>query len=550
MPLQWPEVDLLDDRVAFDDRSQAEHRMAPMKLVGPEADDQADGQLAADAQHRLHELARARIGVVEILERKHDDTIAGQPGEHPDDRLQEPAGLLVGRRTHRVVRDQPEVTDAFGDRWHELSGLQAGRSDDVREPLVVERLEAGAEGRAERRVRHALLRLVGRRAQDDHVGQVRETRLELGQQPADADAGGSSEGDPRRLARCRALQPGRQAGELAFSTDEGHRSKDTRRVSHTASVIETPRTAAIEPTEPVAPAGPHPDNDLNELTGEAWLYFTKSLWTTAYPSELGHAARKAHGANKPPRLMARLIEFFTVRDELVLDPFAGVGGTLLGAAICRAPRRALGFELEPRWAAIYAEVVAAALADRDGAGPRLADLGSADPGGPRAFDPSGCEMACGDAMDRLADLADGSIDFVATDPPYNPQLRLTMAGGRLAETHANRRTDYAMVTDSDADLANSASYPEYLDRMEAVFAQLQRVLRPGRYATFIVRDAYQDGRYRFTAADLTQRAERVGLVPKGDLIWYQAGTRLRPYGYPRAFVPNIVHQHIVVLRRP
>jgi len=107
-----------------------------------------------------------------------------------------------------------------------------------------------------------------------------------------------------------------------------------------------------------------------------------------------------------------------------------------------------------------------------------------------------------------------------------------------------------MITDSAADLANSASYPEFLERMEAVFGQLHRVLRPGRYATFIVRDAYQDGRYRFTASDLAQRAERVGFVTKGDLIWYQAGTRLRPYGYPRAFVPNIVHQHIIVLRRP
>ena len=45
------------------------------------------------------------------------------------------------------------------------------------------------------------------------------------------------------------------------------------------------------------------------------------------------------------------------------------------------------------------------------------------------------------------------------------------------------------------------------------------------------------------------RAEKVGFVTKGDLIWYQAGTRLRPYGYPRAFVPNIAHQHIVVLRK-
>ena len=86
----------------------------------------------------------------------------------------------------------------------------------------------------------------------------------------------------------------------------------------------------------------HPDNTLNEMSGEEWLYFTKSLWTTAYPSELGHAQRRSHGANKPPRLMARLIEFFSRGGELVLDPFAGVGGTLLGAAICRSPRRAIG----------------------------------------------------------------------------------------------------------------------------------------------------------------------------------------------------------------
>ena len=24
------------------------------------------------------------------------------------------------------------------------------------------------------------------------------------------------------------------------------------------------------------------------MSGEEWLYFTKSVWTTAYPSELGH----------------------------------------------------------------------------------------------------------------------------------------------------------------------------------------------------------------------------------------------------------------------
>jgi DNA modification methylase len=294
---------------------------------------------------------------------------------------------------------------------------------------------------------------------------------------------------------------------------------------------------------------PHPRNTLNELSGEEWLYFTKSVWTTAYPSELGHALRREHGANKPPRLMARIIEFFTRSGELVLDPFAGVGGTLLGAAMARGPRRALGIELSPRWASVYADVVAAALAERGGLGPELVDLGPNDPGGPRAFDPSGCELRVGDSRTILPAVADESIDFVATDPPYNIQLPMTMSGGKLAAAFSNRKTDYAMVTDDPADLANAADYPSFLDAMETVLRELARVLKRGRYAVLIVRDAYQDGRYVFTGSDLAARAASVGLVPKGDLIWYQAGTRLRPYGYPSGFVPNITHQHLLVLRK-
>ena len=294
---------------------------------------------------------------------------------------------------------------------------------------------------------------------------------------------------------------------------------------------------------------PHPANDLNELPGEEWLYFTKSVWTTAYPSELGHARRKAHGANKPPRLMARLIEFFTKTGDLVLDPFAGVGGTLLGAAIARGPRRAIGIELDPRWAALYEATLAALRAEHGGRGPTLADLGANDPGGPRSFDPSGLELRLGDARAILPTIDADSIDFVATDPPYNVQLPMTMAGGRLAEAHANRRTGYAMVSELDGDLANLPDYPAFLEAMGGVLGEVHRVLRPGRYAVLIVRDAYQGGRYLFTAADLAARADAVGLVPKGDIAWYQAGTRLRPYGYPNAFVPNIAHQHIVVLRK-
>ena len=138
---------------------------------------------------------------------------------------------------------------------------------------------------------------------------------------------------------------------------------------------------------------------------------------------------------------------------------------------------------------------------------------------------------------------------MATDPPYNPQLKLTMAGGKLAEEFANRRTDYAMVTPTPADLANSATYEEYLD---AHGGGLRRAAAraAGRSATQRSSSATptRTAATASPASDLAARAERVGFVTKGDLVWYQAGARLRPYGYPRGFVPNIVHQHILVLR--
>jgi len=277
-------------------------------------------------------------------------------------------------------------------------------------------------------------------------------------------------------------------------------------------------------------SGVDPRNTLNELSGEAWLYFTRSLLLTSYPSDYAHDLRKAHGANKPPQLMRQLIEFFTTRSGRVLDPFAGVGGTLLGASLCEPPRRAVGVEINPKWAQIYRRVLERLAAE----------------GRPLAAQ----ELLVGDCREVLERFPDGHFQFIATDPPYNVHLARTMCDGRYDASHANRRTDYDMRSEDPADLANLKTYDEYLAAMEAVFAQCFRVLEPGRYMAVIVRNAYQDGRYVFTHADLARRAASVGFIPKGEIVWYQAGARLRPYGYPHAYVPNIAHQYIVILRRP
>src|SRR5579884_1500091 len=107
---------------------------------------------------------------------------------------------------------------------------------------------------------------------------------------------------------------------------------------------------AISKADQTTEEAPHPKNTLNDMSGERFLYFTKSVLNTSYPSVYSHDLRKKHGANKPPQLMALLIEFFTKTGMAVLDPFAGVGGTLIGASLAKPDaRRCVGIEISEEW---------------------------------------------------------------------------------------------------------------------------------------------------------------------------------------------------------
>ena len=266
----------------------------------------------------------------------------------------------------------------------------------------------------------------------------------------------------------------------------------------------------------------HRNNKLNELAGNEWSFFTKTVLQTSYPSELGHNLRREHYANKPPALMRQLVEFFTKRGQMVLDPFAGVGGTLLGASL--AGRRALGIELEQRWIDIYLEVCRQ-----------------------EGFDPQ--EVICGDSLEVMPRLADEGrqFDAVITDPPYSPALAKTMCDGRYGRS--NRQSPFEAFSSSPRDLRNAATFEEFYDRMEEAARCFLRLIKSGGYAAVMIRDSYQQGEYVPASFHVAERFRHAGFRFKGVRIWYQTGAPVRPYGYPYAYVPNIVHHTILVFRK-
>ena len=78
----------------------------------------------------------------------------------------------------------------------------------------------------------------------------------------------------------------------------------------------------------------------NTILKEEFLEFTKSVWT--FPAE--SAYKVGHPAPFPVELPYRLIQLYTYKDEVVLDPFIGSGQAAIAAI--KTDRHYVGYDIE------------------------------------------------------------------------------------------------------------------------------------------------------------------------------------------------------------
>jgi DNA modification methylase len=269
---------------------------------------------------------------------------------------------------------------------------------------------------------------------------------------------------------------------------------------------------------------PDPRNQLNDLSGRAWTYALRSVIATRYPTNgeegYAHALRRVHPSPKPPQLMAELIRFFTKRGGRVLDPFAGVGGTLLACAL--EGRHGAGVELSPEYAQIYREVCGELRLE-------------AQP------------LVVGDARRaETYDMLGGeAFDMILTDPPYAQM----MARPKTGERKKRGRGDATPFTANPADLGN-LDYRAFLAALREALALALARLKPRGYLVLFAKDLQPTREHHnMLHADIVAELLALpGLSFRGYRIWHDMSQNLYPFGYPFAFVANQVHQFILVFR--
>lgn len=275
----------------------------------------------------------------------------------------------------------------------------------------------------------------------------------------------------------------------------------------------------------------HRKNKLNDLPGGQWTFFLNSVINTRFPTvgkeSYAHELRKAHPSPKPPQLMRDIIEFFTKENEIVLDYFMGVGGTLIGASLCG--RKAIGIDLNKKYIDVY----------------KLAN---------EALGLKEQITVVGDSINLLSEgemirnlLKKKKVSLILIDPPYGDMLAREKTGEAVRK---NEDTSPTPFTNLSTDLGNMEIEEFFPIFKESIKNSMQFLKSKGHIVVFMKDLQPSKTSPNLLHARVIEDLSGIeGLNYLGMKIWADQGVNLYPYGYPFAFVANQIHQYIMIFRR-
>ena len=286
-------------------------------------------------------------------------------------------------------------------------------------------------------------------------------------------------------------------------------------------------------------------NSLNDLTGKEWLYNTNSIesfesekwerelnkfiielietrYSTKGEESFAHHIRKEHPTPKPPQLMERLVRFFSKKNELVFDPFMGVGGTLLASSI--SERKSVGIDLSKRYVEIYKETNEYLKLNEQH-----------------------CIVGDSKKINDIKFLKNKTFDLILTDPPYGNMMTRTKTGESGRKKKSNNPTPFTMNSDDIGNL----EIVDFLVELKYIINESVKKLKNKRYLVLFTKDFQPKPHYDgMLHSDIVKTLTTIdGLFYKGMKIWFDKSMNLFPYGYPYAYVGNQLHQYILIFRK-
>jgi DNA modification methylase len=254
----------------------------------------------------------------------------------------------------------------------------------------------------------------------------------------------------------------------------------------------------------------------NDLDGRTWTKYSISVWSDLKKSV--EEKRLKHPALFPLSLVERLLQIYSQKGQMILDPFLGSGSTLLTAQ--RMGINGLGLEISSDYLKIFND--------------RLKEE--------KVFPPI-VEAVNDDARHLLNYVSPSSVDLCLTSPPYWNVLKEK----RSADNKPLRN-----YGDAQSDLGNIENYELFLDELQLVFSEVFSALKKGSYCLVVVMDIRKKNKFFPLHMDLSRRMLSLGFLLDDIIIWDRRAeyNNLRPLGFPYVFRVNKTHEFILVFQKP
>ena len=271
----------------------------------------------------------------------------------------------------------------------------------------------------------------------------------------------------------------------------------------------------------------HSKNFLNDLTGKEWVKHTIS-WFTIKPRPR-KKNEKNHPGKYPEELCERFIEFFTKKGDWVLDPFLGVGSTLVASKTLG--RNGLGIELNPNFVDTANEV--------------LKTNNSLDHDTIQ-------QIITGDACTIDTLLASkhfgNKFKLCITSPPYWNMLSKHRGGSDSQHRRRKEEGLQLVYSDSEKDLANLEDYNQYIESLISIFEKMKFLLTPDAYIVIIVQNIRDEsGELKPIAWDLAYKLKNIYML-KQEQIRCQTDKPAGNWGYPKTYVSNVHHHYCLIFQ--
>lgn len=247
---------------------------------------------------------------------------------------------------------------------------------------------------------------------------------------------------------------------------------------------------------------------MNDLTGKEWLQYSFSIWRdfkkTTEERELKHPA------SYPVVLCERLIRTFSKKGSNVLDPFSGIGSSMV--ACKNLGNKGVGIDLSSNFCDITKK---------------------------RIGDYRDVKIINGDSFTVLKELKENSFDLCITSPPYWDILNMKRsADGK----------DSVNYSESINDIGNIKKYDDFANSLKKLFSEVYRVLNTNSYCIVNVMDIRKKNKFYPLHSDLATSLKEIGFIYDDLIIWDRQNeyNNMRPLGYPYKFRINKVHEYLLI----